>query len=263
MEDIVSNFKAIEMDWTKVVVISFPGSWLGLDSKFSINPKEFLRYAKDDFKEEGTRGLVNALGNAKRAMDCQVDVFIHSIFLNNNKYTTPVNNYIEKNSSDNNGNKNYRLIESLGVAPSGIIGRYRELRNKLEHFYETPDKKLVQESIELAELLISTIDNAMKSNSYVILTHGVINSSAPSGLASIHFSNGELILEFYSKLRVNIDDTISKFVITPENKLFMPLIKCCLLVGTEIGWDTAVKDMIALINPEIPYKLIMPRFEYG
>ncbi|MGF1873421.1 hypothetical protein [Photobacterium indicum] len=266
MEDIVSGFKSIGMDWTKIVVFSNMGNWLGLNHKFAISPKEFLRYAKTDYKGKDTRALINALSNAKRAMDCQVDLFIQSIGLKHSgKFPAEVDNYIKINSTESNGNKNYRLIEALGVSPAGLIGRYRELRNKLEHFYETPDSQLVKESIELAELLISTIDNAMRSFSFSTLTSGKIDTDDTNGALHISYSSdaGELELEFYSQLKFDTEEFVSKVVLTPEHCLYMPLMKTCLLVGTEIGWDIAVIELIAAINPNIPPKSIYPVLEYA
>ena len=52
---------------------------------FVITPEEFITFAKADFFKTDKRGLVNALSNAKRAIDCQVDCFVRSIGFNPEK----------------------------------------------------------------------------------------------------------------------------------------------------------------------------------
>ncbi len=50
-------------------------------SGYPIKPADFITFAKADFYKPDTQGLVNALSNAKRAIDCQADSFIDCIGL--------------------------------------------------------------------------------------------------------------------------------------------------------------------------------------
>ena len=63
---------------TKLVFLPSGGTGLNFD-EFDITPRDFLRYAKDDFQSQSEAGLINALSNAKRAIDCQIDTAIRSM----------------------------------------------------------------------------------------------------------------------------------------------------------------------------------------
>src|SRR5947209_8565996 len=69
----------------RIAKIKFANVYLSTDSgvhpdfTFDIRPNDFLRFAKQDFETTDTRGIVNALTNAKRAIDCQTDKIL-SIF---------------------------------------------------------------------------------------------------------------------------------------------------------------------------------------
>jgi hypothetical protein len=266
VKQLIECIKDIGTDWTHVVVVSDGGNWLGRHNPFSVTSKEFLRYAKTDFKQNNTHGLINALTNTKRAMDCQVDHFIRAIGLDHSKAFPPeVDKFIRLHSSESGGNKNYRLIEALGVSPASIINRYRELRNKLEHFYEVPERQLVKDAIELAELLISTIDNSMRSFCLTSFTNGELAPSNKNGSIQVYYEDGsgKVRIEFFSRLSSNPDYLVNTLYFNQDDPLYLPLIKTCLLVGTEIGWDEAVKDFIVLLYKDMPKHAIHPRLDYA
>jgi len=54
------------------------GSGELLNHEFEIKPKDFLNYSKKDFKAKNERGNINALTNAKRAIDCQTDKILRA-----------------------------------------------------------------------------------------------------------------------------------------------------------------------------------------
>jgi len=52
-----------------------------------------------------------------------------------------------------------KLFCALGFAPSFLISEVRALRNKIEHDFELAEINDVKKAIEVAELLIETVDN--------------------------------------------------------------------------------------------------------
>lgn len=59
---------------------------------FEVTPEEFLNFAKMDYKDNSKKGLVGAVTNAKRAIDCQIDWIINYLGyeyleFNEEKYT--------------------------------------------------------------------------------------------------------------------------------------------------------------------------------
>ena len=49
------------------------------DCDFNISPDEFINYAKKDIVLADKHGLVNAMSNAKRAIECQADTVLDSL----------------------------------------------------------------------------------------------------------------------------------------------------------------------------------------
>lgn len=54
-------------------VSEFSGKIDKFDIGFDISPNEFLKYAENDLKSKVEHRNVNALSNAKRAIDCQIE----------------------------------------------------------------------------------------------------------------------------------------------------------------------------------------------
>ncbi len=61
----------VDLDMSRLYIEYQNGSSLVHD--FDIIAEEFLEFAERDILNIGKYGLVNALSNAKRAIDCQVD----------------------------------------------------------------------------------------------------------------------------------------------------------------------------------------------
>ena len=62
----------------------------GYSNKYEIRPEDFITFAKEDFFKADARGLVNALSNAKRAVDWQADGFLKAIGLDPNNLASTV-----------------------------------------------------------------------------------------------------------------------------------------------------------------------------
>lgn len=136
---------------------------------FDVTPEEFLKFAKTDYKDNSKKGLVGAVTNAKRAIDCQIDWIINYLgyeYLEFNEEKYPyLLNTINELEKEEYLNKNYplklRFIQALEIAPTFLISEIRAVRNKLEHEYILPSKEKARECIELAELFIDATQNKL------------------------------------------------------------------------------------------------------
>ncbi len=59
--DYLEELKEVPISFNNVKVVPDAGS--RLDWKFEVNPSEYISFAKRDFREGSTRGLINSLGN--------------------------------------------------------------------------------------------------------------------------------------------------------------------------------------------------------
>ncbi|GAA0177166.1 hypothetical protein SH2C18_04420 [Clostridium sediminicola] len=123
------------------------------DVEFDLTPEDFLMFAKEDYNNLDNRGLVGVLSNSKRAIDCQVDWMISYLgfdYLNFNESNYPnIKELINKFEEGLNNKKNLsfklRFIQALEIAPTFLISKIRNLRNKLEHEYIVPKEDEARE----------------------------------------------------------------------------------------------------------------------
>jgi hypothetical protein len=157
-KDSLNNLK---LDLTKLVIIPSGGS-SGLDSNFEIDPKDFLRYAKEDMHTGNDRGIVNGLSNAKRAIDCQIDEVLQYLGVDFKNIPKSLDAFLKFIDFNDDISYKLKIIQGLNIAPGLIITKYRNLRNKLEHFYKIPTIDEVKEAIDIADLFIRSIEGHYK-----------------------------------------------------------------------------------------------------
>ena len=153
------------LDWSDLYFSATDGT--GHYCPFTIKPNDFITFAKADFYSPDTRGLVNALSNAKRAIDCQADSLITAIGLD----PEALGKQLGQHGTDSlafggkhvKGPLKFRFLEALGIATPAIVARMRQLRNVLEHEYKKTTRKNVSDAIGVAELFVQACGGKMKS----------------------------------------------------------------------------------------------------
>lgn len=111
------------------------------DCQFDISPDEFIGFAKMDIAQGDKHGLVNAMSNAKRAIECQADVTLDSL--------------AGVELKRRNLPHKLQLLQEMGVVAPRILERVNSLRNLLEHEYELPEKAKAEEAVDIAELFVA------------------------------------------------------------------------------------------------------------
>lgn len=116
---------------------------------YDIEAQEFLTFAKQDLQEDSERGRVNALTNAKRAIECRIDeclaLFNFKVFARQEGWKLPYK---------------MQVLRTFGIPAPGVL---RDLitskRNLLEHEYIRPESQHeVQTTVEIAELFLKATD---------------------------------------------------------------------------------------------------------
>lgn len=118
-----------------------------------IEASEFLRYSKEDLLEDSDRGRVNALSNAKRAIDARVDHIIRLThlrgFATKHRWTFP-----------------YKLLvlRKIGIPSPDILRDYiSSKRNLLEHEFLRPKKDEIKYLADIVELYLAATENFINS----------------------------------------------------------------------------------------------------
>lgn len=151
--------------------LNWSGLYVELDQhsdlrhEFSVTPDDYLGFAKADLRGGETRGLVNAVCNAKRVIDCQTDTLLASLGLRSRDLASQLGkNHIKDACYESSTDQPlaYRLLESFGVVTPSIVGRMRRLRNQVEHQYTRPSKRNATDAIDIADLYIGAVRGLMK-----------------------------------------------------------------------------------------------------
>ena len=77
------------LDIDNIYIYFDSGDNLNFKSSSELNPEDFLDFAENDLKSENIRGYVNALSNAKRAIDCRIDQLLLIFGINQKKMYFP------------------------------------------------------------------------------------------------------------------------------------------------------------------------------
>lgn len=161
MNKLLNIIKTTRIDFSKTVAVFHGGS--GGIEYFEIRPKDFIRYAKEDFKLATQKGLVNSITNAKRAVDCQIDTILKYFGTDFDKIPSESEALINSlHSLKKDLPHKLKLIQALKFAPSGLTSKARNLRNKLEHYYQIPNEKDIEESLEITQLFVLSCESKTK-----------------------------------------------------------------------------------------------------
>lgn len=122
----------------------------------SMSPSDYLEFAIADFAEGSDRGLVNAFGNAKRALHLAIDTVLHQygLFSYYGKTNFPTK---------------LQILDEIGILPTNIIKNLNVERNLIEHEYDTPPKKRVGEAIDVVKLLLLAIEKLMEATPHEVV----------------------------------------------------------------------------------------------
>ena len=70
-------FEHVKLDYTNISIAAHDN--INFDFEFQVMPFDYLSYAQKDMSETSPKGLINALSNAKRSIDCLIEVALKSL----------------------------------------------------------------------------------------------------------------------------------------------------------------------------------------
>lgn len=117
-----------------------------LDYQFEIQADEFIRFAELDLQLGTNHGLVNALSNAKRAIDCQVDSVLGCFGLLSRR------NFPQKMTA----------LNEMGIVAPRIVNKVVKARNYLEHEFKKPELEQVEDAVDIATLFVISLEQSLR-----------------------------------------------------------------------------------------------------
>ena len=121
---------------------------------FDLCAHDYISYAEDELEQHlsnnSNRNLINCVLHLKRAIECQLDTFLHAYALYD---------LFEKRNLGLN--KKLDFMKEIGALSSRTLSRFNTLRNKLEHQYEVPKIADIELYFDLASSAVSIIESAI------------------------------------------------------------------------------------------------------
>lgn len=112
-----------------------------------VTPQGFLDRAELDMNSGLPHASSNALANAKRALDSQLDYFLYSYGLSTLSETNKLS-----------PGKKIRLVGDLGVVPNRILFHVIEARNDMEHKFTEPSEPTAMNACDVVGLFVAALD---------------------------------------------------------------------------------------------------------
>jgi hypothetical protein len=130
----------------------------------------YLAFAKSDLSEGDARGLVNAFGNAKRAIHYQIERLLWHLGFDPDRMSASFPSKL-------------KILADLHVIPPYLLRTYNQKRNEIEHEYILPDEESTTTIVDLAELLLRTT---------TLICHRLLGSMSVLPKANSHAVSVEL-----------------------------------------------------------------------
>lgn len=157
-----------------------------------ISPEEFLNFAENAIVSESKEGMISAISNLKRALDCEMDMFFESINLNS---------IFKKKSLK--FEKKTQFLADIGLFPIKTINKLNSIRNKMEHEYKAPEISDLHAYYELVWSVVRIVDL------YLELLH------VKGEIYLVLYSENN---EYYFMLKHDVDKCVFKFDIVDWTK---------------------------------------------
>jgi hypothetical protein len=129
---------------------------LPLPYQTTMSPSAYVEFAIEDLASGTTRGMINALGNVKRAIHLLIDALLNQYGLFAHFRTA---NFPAK----------LQVLDEIGLLPVGIMTNLNVERNLLEHEYSTPTKQRVAEAVDVSKLLLMATEKLLEATPHEAL----------------------------------------------------------------------------------------------
>ncbi|WP_281947754.1 hypothetical protein [Vibrio parahaemolyticus] len=208
--------------------------------KFQLTPRDFVAFAEKDLEAEsiGSYQLVNATSNLKRAVDCQLDMLLSFLGLDEL--------YRQKRLGVD---RKLGFFKAAGVFNARSLEKLNKFRNRLEHQYEIPDVQDVDAYFDVVSAFVTIGENLVSNlmSTYEVQLYGApsigLNSKIDFEKPSIEICLGDDILE------VNLDKSAKPKV--EDIQLFAFLLRAHIMLIHLFNGAVTPEALISDLEKEI------------
>lgn len=174
----------------------------GLSRPFDLTPSSFLKFAELDLQSELPHKFVNALSNAKRAIDCQIECILTTTGIKLTDIDFP---------------EKLNILNEIGLMSPALLQKINRERNLLEHEFVNPTPEKVSDALDVATLFISYTNAKMQKFRDEILFD--------SGIVGINVFDGYVL--------IRLDDNGNSITLEHPNQYYFPALKWLIQVSNE------------------------------
>jgi hypothetical protein len=157
-----------------------------IDTSFETMPSEYIGFAEEDLDSFLEHNYINALSNAKRALDCQADRLLKLLGF-----------YKQSQDKFWGFPKKIEKIQSFEIIAPRVLNKVNKARNLMEHQYVKPKNEDVEDFLDIVSLFIASTDQY-----------------TTSFRNEIHYENeGDNKFRDYPTLNITIDQENCKLVV--------------------------------------------------
>ncbi len=233
---------------------------INFEDNYELTPEDYLNFTKQYLKQRDERGLINALSNAKRAIDCLIENILKNFDINIKNLPKVALDFCDdvlKNESKLINPLSLRLFCALGLSPRILVSEVRNLRNKVEHEFNNPKIEDVLRAYEVAELLI----NNLKAKELFSCSIDISDNNKHEGLGAGYIS-GIRFSDTYSELKENgsfyiyccdaTDQTYYHYYLKQEDKIFYYFLRAMFIAEFDLEeLELCIKKIIREINSNL------------
>lgn len=222
-----------------------PAAAFCLEYAFDIQPSEFIKYAEFDIQQDSTHGLVNALSNAKRAIDCQVDTVLGCFGLLSRR------NFPQK----------MKILNSMGMVTPRIVNKVVKARNYLEHEFKKPERGQVEDAVGIATLFCVSLDKALRNFHFHFYIGTVVDGVYDEGdpfqdkWLDVAFDSQEILYEVSGLIFDEVPTLESRkarhikpAIIKPQEQGYIELVKLAFSLNKPITESEIVQQAIQFVQ---------------
>jgi len=140
LKGVTQNFVTGHRSNLRFAIDSLSLGFTNLNAK-GPEPFEYLEFAKSDILQGGTKGAINALGNAKRAIHLTIQNILHAWGL------LPA-------FQDQNFPTQIAVLRELNAFPTRTLEALNRKRNFVEHEFASADFAEVADLVDIAEMFL-------------------------------------------------------------------------------------------------------------
>jgi len=118
-----------------------------IDTSIETMPSEFISFAEEDLDSFLNHKYINALSNAKRALDCQTDRLLKLLGY-----------YKESQDKFWGFPKKIEVLQRFQIIAPRVLNKINKTRNLMEHQYVKPNGEQVEDFLDIVSLFIASTD---------------------------------------------------------------------------------------------------------